>query len=279
MATLKDRVSALTSTLIEKLNLLNNKKINKPNYDSGPDDKLLGVRNGNWEEITFPPAVSDAADVTYHNPTYTTVEQALDQLLYVLPAVSSFTNNAGSPILRGTTIQTVKFDWGVNKTIVSQSINQGVGAITPATARTKTITGQSITNNTTYRLTISDGQNTATRDTSITFENYKYWGNSPKTYDQLTPTDIQAFSKEIKDAKAKSFSFQNNGGYFYYLWRKTTGTITVKLGGLTFTDWIGGNGQVPIPEISITNSAGGTETYYILQTTNTQNGLMEIVIS
>ena len=50
--------------------------------------------------------ISDASEVAYNNATYTTVEAALNELLYVAPVISSFTNNVNS-LEKGATLQSL----------------------------------------------------------------------------------------------------------------------------------------------------------------------------
>ncbi|MFA5035130.1 MAG: hypothetical protein WC500_05070, partial [Candidatus Margulisiibacteriota bacterium] len=73
----------------------------------------------------------DAADVTYHDPTYPNVEAALDYLLYVNPSITSFTNTVNQVEI-GTTVASTTLNWTINKSVTSESLNQGIGFITPS---------------------------------------------------------------------------------------------------------------------------------------------------
>lgn len=266
MATLKQRIASLISVLIDKLNDLNKRKI-----DEAPDDGGRYVRKEQEWVPESPGGVSDASEVSYHNPSFPTVEDALDELLYVAPSITSFTNNAGSPVRMGKVITSVKFDWVINKGILTQSINQGVGTIEPNSLRTKTITGQNITDNITYRLTVNDGSRTATRDTAISFRNDRYWGTSPNP--TLTNAQVLSLNKELDNSRAKQFLQDGNGEYIYYAWRKAGGALVkMEVNGLGFTAY-------NIVTQSVTNSEGFTEDYYVLRTSTVQNGTLDIKIS
>lgn len=152
--------------------------------------------------------------------------------------------------------------------MVSQSINNGVGSIA-AGLRTKTV-AVSISSNTTFTLTVNDGQSTRTANTSINFLNDRFWGRSENT--SLTNSGILALNNELSGSRSKTFTINGGGDYIYYAWPKRLGSASVKVNGLDFT-------AVTVTEQNVTNAAGYAEIYYVLRTNTIQNGTLTIQIS
>ena len=76
--------------------------------------KLLYWGNDAWE----PFLLVDAIEIPYkteEDKSITTVQGALDKLLYVVPEVISFTLNEAGTYERGTIISTLNFSWDYNK--------------------------------------------------------------------------------------------------------------------------------------------------------------------
>lgn len=221
--------------------------------------------DANWSELD----ARTKSSLTGYNSIQELGEK-IRALEYIAPAINSFTNNVGT-VRMGAVVQSVKFDWAVNKEITSQSINQGVGSITPATARTKTITGQNITADITYQLTIGDGTGTATRTTKISFLNDRFWGVSASA--TLSNAQVLALANELSGSRAKSFSQNGDGKYIFYAWPKRLGAISnMNVNGLAFTAYT-------LVEQSVTNAEGFSELYYVLRTNTVQNGTLNISIT
>jgi hypothetical protein len=85
---------------------------------------------------------------------------------YTPLVINSFTG--GSNHVEGETVNTVTFNWAYNKDITSQSIDNGIGPLSTST-RSFTLNSQNITTNKTYTLTATDGTNSPTAKTYITF--------------------------------------------------------------------------------------------------------------
>lgn len=208
-------------------------------------------------------SASDASEVTYHNPDYPTVEAALDKLLYVAPAINSFTGGGTYEV--GTKISSVALAWTLNKSITSQSINQGIGSL-DVSLRGYTYTPESeITTNTTFTLTVSDGTTTKTANTSISFGKYRYWGISAK--DTLEDSDIRGLANKgwYSSIALSKTSFdcspteqEPDGFYIYYaVPTEVTTDPTFKLNGLPNTAY------VKTVKKDYVNSLGTTITYTI----------------
>jgi len=123
-------------------------------------------------------AGGDAADITYtNNPTYDTVEDALDTLLYVSPSVSL---SGGGTFEIGTVITNADLTWTVNKTMVSRELTGptnvsfgagGSGAYTHTNALLELTTK-------TYTMTVNDGTNPDADTNRWYFRSRLYYGFS-----------------------------------------------------------------------------------------------------
>jgi len=212
-----------------------------------------------------PSAVIDSADlISYDNPTYTTVDSALDALFYVSPDVSSFANNRNNVEI-GTTITSTILTWVNNKTMTSESINQGIGSITPSLLTYTDNTSYST--NRTYTITVGDGTNTDQASTSVTFLNKRYWGVSANT--TLNDAQIIALSSELSSTLAKSFSSTPSAQYIHYCFPNSFGDPSFTVNGLTNNDWTE-NIQTHV------NASGNSTSYSCWRTNNLLTGTYSI---
>lgn len=209
-----------------------------------------------------------AAQVKYDNPEYPTVKAALDKLLYVAPVINSFTG--GGTYENGKSVDKVSFAWSLNKDVTTQSINNGVGEIA-ANKRAYTFSPSlPITSNTTFTLTVGDGTKTATRTTSISFQNKVYWGVSAK--DSLDDADILAFetagqaSFATGRAMTKTFNC-SEGGYFYFaIPTAFCSGLKMVVGGLAFSDF------TFVTKADFVNASGKTVSYNVYRPNSIQHG-------
>lgn len=125
-----------------------------------------GLKTGlGWDEWLA--LKSKAAEVSYNN-TYTTVEAALDKLLYVAPQINSFTGGGTYEI---GSVRTVTLLWAYNKAITEQKID---GVIYGLAARSKEYLDVSA--DVTHTLWATDGTNSISGTQSVLFRFYKFWG-------------------------------------------------------------------------------------------------------
>ena len=208
---------------------------------------------------------SSADEVSYDNAEYPTVKDALDALLYVAPKINSF--NGGSTNEIGATVANVNLSWSVNKTVTSQTLaraGSGIGTLT-AEDRTYTDTGANLTTNTTYTLTVSDGQKTASSSTTVSFKHKRYWGTSTK--ESLTNEEIIALSSEFANNRQQTRTFDCSGGKYFYFAIPTSmcSGIQFKVGGLAFS-------AMNLTEIDFTNSSGNTSDFNVYRVADIQTG-------
>jgi hypothetical protein len=205
-----------------------------------------------------------ATSVLYDNPSYPTVEAALNALLYV-PIAISFTNNLGT-VEVGQSITTCSLSWTLNKTIVSQSIDQGIGPLgTSVRSYLVTFSPPQITN-ITWTLTVNDGTHSASASTGLSFLNKVYWGVSANT--SLSTAQILALgSSAFASSFQRSMSYNcSSVAYPYYCYPQTFGLPSnVTVGGLAFSDYTA-------VSQSFTNASGHTSNYYVIRFNNIQTG-------
>jgi len=211
----------------------------------------------------------DAADVSYgttSDPSIENVKEALDKLLYVSPSINL---SGGGTFEIGQTVHGAHLVWSFNKDIVSQSLNQGIGAL-DLDVRSYDWPDD-ISSNLSFTLTASDGETTVTASTSIIFDRRAYWGVSPDT--SLDTDAILALSQAFSTSKGKSITYDCSGGaYPYYCYPKSFGALTnVSVGGLAFSDY-----QQEI--VSLTNASGHTEDYLVTRFNGIQTGANIVVV-
>lgn len=217
-------------------------------------DKWTALSSGN---------ITDAASVTYSNagsPTLTDVKLALDSLLYVNVAISSMAGGSSNEV--GSTVANVSLTWVINKTVTSQSLNQGIGAIAVA-LRAWAITGANLTSNTTYTVTAGDGVTTDTGSTSVSFYHKFYWGLDPDT--TVTDPEIIAFSSQFDTGRANTKTFTAAGQYIYFAYPASWGAASFKVNGLPNTAWT-------LLTRAFVNASGASESFNIYRSNSLQNG-------
>lgn len=206
-----------------------------------------------------------AINVEYLNGAVVNVQEALDSLLYVNPAVSSFTNNIGT-VEKGSVITSVVLAWSFNKTMASASINNGIGSVQGVT--TIAHTAQNITTNRTYTITVNDGTNNASRNTNVIFQNKRYHGTSANA--DLASFDILSLqNSELSDSRLQTRTINGNGQYIYFAFPESFGVPVFNVNGLVntaFTSIIK----------SFTNSKGHTENYRLVRMNTLQFGTLTI---
>lgn len=218
---------------------------------------------------TGPAGATDASGVTYKDGM--TVAQALDELLYVAPQITSFTNNVNTVEI-GQTITSVTFNWTLNKTMTSVTLNNEPQSTTsPGTA---SLSGQSIKTNTTYTLTASDGKNSVKKTTSISFQNKRYWGIGTVTSSGEVNNEfvLGLSGSEFATSKADTFTVNAGAGqYIYYAIPASFGTPSFFVGGFE-------GGFDLLATFDFTNASGGTVSYNVYKSTNANLGNTTVTV-
>ncbi len=235
---------------------------------SGPDF-AAGVVDGNILK----------ADVT--NNELDAVTGISEDLIKATYAVATFTNTAGTQLI-GTTLNNFTLNWTYNRNSdnpTSQSINNGIGAVAVG-LRTRAVVAAGLVSSTVYTLSgfgddaLYGGTNAPfSQNQTISFLNYRYFGVNSAILttgaDIVTAFDA-APTREFASTKIVSKTFNASAGtppnYLYYAYPTSFGApTTTTFNGFTFTDY-------DLSTVSLTNSAGYTEDYYILRTNNNYSG-------
>ena len=176
-----------------------------------------------------------ARDLPFDAGGFTNVGDALASLFYVKPTVSL---TGGGTYEIGQTITSITLNWttGGSHPLVSQSLNNGIGNITLLTTRTYTHSGQTITANRTYTITVADETNSATSSTTVAFSPKRYWGVSEKA--TLTDADILTLSSEFSSNRTQTRTLDCTGGkYLWFVWESNYGSGSFTVNGLPNTAW------------------------------------------
>ena len=153
------------------------------------------------------------AGMVSYNETYPTVEAALDTLLYVAPSISSFSTGLSTQEV-GASVSSVTFTWAFNKTMSTISITPDVGTVTGT--RHVYTPDTPITSTKTFTLRASDGRNTATKTTTITFSPRMFWLVSDQ--EVIGPDELLngSASSALVSNRATTRTFNCSGGKYIY---------------------------------------------------------------
>lgn len=197
---------------------------------------------------------STADAVTYHNPTYPTVEAALDKLLYVNPTVSL---SGGSSNEAGAAVNTVTLAFSTNKPCTLTI--DGIGVVTTSPV---VLSGQNITSNTTYRITADDGTTQAQASTYITFTHKRWYGAADQTLIDLLDayasgdfsyTNFDNLSNGLSESHSLS-SYDHPAGYpIFAVYGSTPLSCT----------WLGASVGLEQKAVTVVNQHGDKATYTV----------------
>lgn len=208
-----------------------------------------------------------AIDVEYLNGDIINVQEALDQLLYKAPVITSFVNNVNT-VEKGTIVTSVKLNWVFNKPMIGASIDNGIGSVLGLNEYIHS--GQNITTNRTYSLNAFDEVSGVTRTTSITFLNKVYWGTNGNS--DLTALNILSLEdSELASSRLQTRVINGGGKYMVFAYPASFGPATFNVNGLA-------NTALTSVTKSFTNSKGFTENYLVYRTNTIQNGTLTIQV-
>lgn len=229
----------------------------------------------------------DASDIPYTNdsyPSWSNVEDALNELTYTEIDITTLQNNAdGSPgttsiVEKGSTVSALTVNWVLNKTATAIELTDVVsGTILPGDT-SYGFTGLSLTTDKTYTLNVTDSEGgTDSESTYIKFGLYSYWGQSSSG----TPNEAQieatlngssSLEEDTSSSISKStFSQSGGGNYIYYAYPSSWGNASLLVNGFVST-W-------NKTTVSITNASGNTENYYCYTSPYTISGSITLAVS
>lgn len=202
-------------------------------------------------------------------------------------AISSFTTTIPSNNLIGsgnfslnTRTATIAYTAVSVPTGLTLSISSGFGfpitvnspytsyAFTSAAGVTYTSPPQTITLTATAR---NGSGSSSVATTTFSFINNIYYGVSSLT--SLTSPDVIALTSVLQNSKSYTFTITSGvGQYVYYAYPSRLGTATFTVGGFA-------GGFEPPVTLSVTNSNGYAENYYIYRSTNANLGTRNVVVT
>lgn len=198
------------------------------------------------------------------------IEKRLSDLEYVPIKINSFLCY-NSRVEIGRTIDTVFLEWELNKTATSISLD-GI-TVSPDLNKT-TLTGLTITQNTTWSLKVVDERGLeVSKSTSMKFVNGVYYGAA--TGDQTYDSDfVLGLSRKIlSSSKVETiYVTANEGEYIYYCVPTRFGDCSFEVGGFD-------GGFEKVSTFNFTNESGYTESYDIYKSTNASLGYTKVTIT
>jgi hypothetical protein len=157
--------------------------------------------------------------------------------LYTTPTVSL---SGGSTNEVGTTVTDVALAWTCNKTMVTRNLSAPVPTEDRAQGEGQngsyTHEDADLTTQTTYTMTVNDGQNNASGTTTVYFRYRRHWGtDAGTTIDDATLLALTG--SELSTVRTKSWLQNGNGEYIYYCYPASWGAATFTINGLLNTDF------------------------------------------
>lgn len=196
------------------------------------------------------------------------IEELNSQIGYTAIDITSFTVSPSVSEI-GSTVSSLTFNWTLNKTAATQSINGGIGSIPPpATTVTKAV---SITSNTTYTLTVDDGTSfpghSDTATASVNFRHKAYWGTSAST--SLDSAGILGLpNSAFATGRARTFTVNGGGQYIYYAYPASYdagGDASFTVNGFPTSGWVK-------TTVSFTNASGNVTSFSVYRSAEVQSG-------
>lgn len=227
------------------------------------------IYNYSWKALTSGGSssggASTASEVSYKNenyPSQTNVKKALDaiwaKLDYVKPEILSFTMTPSTTIYEvGSTVDSLNFAWTLNKDVTTQTLTDCTITVDDRSATYST----PITSNKTFTLTVGDGENSVSKNLSVSFQNKIYWGNAS------IPAEFN--SEFILGLQNSKFTTAKKGNYSMNIVSDEYGFIAFPSSFGTLASWYIGGFETTVEscgEISFTNTSGGVTNYSIYRT-------------
>lgn len=191
--------------------------------------------------------------------------QMLDELLYKAITITSF-NISKTLAEIGEVVSNLKLTWSYSKEPTVQKLD---GNILDNSIRDHIITSN-ITSNKTFKLEVSDGKTTVSRNAAINFYNGRYHGVSAEgTYDS---DFIMKLTKTLTNSRQNTFSVScGDGQHVYFAIPTRFGTPTFSVGGFS-------GGFIKVSTLDFTNKFGYTEPYDIWKSENSNLGKITVVV-
>lgn len=185
------------------------------------------------------------------------IKARLDALEQVDIKIDSFT--ASPSVCEIGSSNTINIAWSINKDATQQSIN-GI----PVSGRSKTF--EDVTTDTTYTLSVTDGETTATKSVDVKFANRIYYGVGADL------SSVNTLESVISDEIERTITV-GSGSEQYIIY-----AFPARLGSAAFyVEGFEGGFDEPVLQ-TIENSEGYSETYKVYKSTNPNLGTTTIDI-
>ena len=228
--------------------------------------------SGSYKDLTNKPTLND---FSYTHPSYPdmkTLQDALNELLYVTPSVSSFnaTPAPGTYEIGSTITAPITLTWTYNKDIVSQTLD----SVTIDKSLRTTTHSTNITSNKTFTIKGNDGKKDASRSISYNFQHKRYYGATtvPSKYDSAFILGLK--NSEFCTSRTKgqfSYNMGGEGQYFFYCYPASFGDAVFNVGGFD-------GGVSKVATIDFTNASGNTTSFVIYKSENANLGTNNIQV-
>lgn len=220
--------------------------------------------------------IGGANDITFRDGT---VQDTLEDLLYVNVNITSFTNTVNT-VEKGQAIKAVTLKWAVNDSGTKPAVVKAItidGTAVDKALRQKDFTyddAGAVTANKTYTLKVTDNRDyVATKTTAITFLNGKYYGKTTDKSDATITNDfIQGLTKALASSRTGDFVVNAGAGeYIVFAIPASFGTPAFYVGGFE-------GGFDKIKTFDYTNPSGFTESYDVWASTNANLGNTTVTV-
>ena len=228
--------------------------------------------SGSYKDLTNKPTLNDFSYTHPQYPNMKTLQDALNELLYVTPSVSSFgaTPAPGTYEIGSTITAPITLTWTYNKDIVSQTLD----SVTIDKSLRTTTHSTNITSNKTFTIKGNDGKKDASRSISYSFQHKRYYGATsvPSKYDSSFILGLK--NSEFCTSRTKGQFSYNMGGagqHFFYCYPASFGDAVFNVGGFD-------GGVSKVATIDFTNSSGNTTSFVIYKSENANLGTNNIQV-
>ena len=197
------------------------------------------------------------------------MKKDIGDLLYKPIAINSFGNNINT-VEMGTTVTDITFNWTVSKT--PKKLMFGEETL-DASAKSKTLTGQSLKTNKSFTLKATDERDfTATKTTSIQFLNGIYYGVAT-TDTEINNAFLPRLTKKLQGGKATTFTVNAGAGqHIFYAVPTRYGNCGFNVGGFD-------GGFTKVSTFDYTNPSGYNENYDVYKSDNANLGSTTVKVS
>ena len=241
--------------------------------DRGVREDLIGRPVSEWDGADWNIVYyldGDADKTPYSHTDYPAIENVADALDTILYTPITVNLSGGGDYEKGQAVADVNLSWILNKTPISQTLDQGIGTILPGITN-HDIIGANLVADITYTITVDDGTSVAQNSTSFRFLNRVHWGIGAP--DQTSDSFILNLANSVlTNQRQRTINFNIGAGQRgYYVLPLSFGIPVFVVGGFE-------GGFELVGQVSHINLYGHTEFYNIYQTEQENLGDTTVVV-